>query len=112
MKKMSVEPNSVLPDVIDGHSDPSSSSHHRLVHFWMLASLGAAVSGHEVAYGDVFQPEALSLPRWAWLLCLLAEESSPAPEGLSARALESYIPRMMLNSEGWDTVDKLPSFLT
>lgn len=33
MKKMSVEPSSVLSDVVDQHPGPSSSSYHRQVAF-------------------------------------------------------------------------------
>lgn len=35
-----------------------------------------------------------------------------SPSWAAGRALGSYTPRMMLNSEGWDMVDKLSTFLS
>ena len=113
MKKMSVEPSSVLSDVVDQHPGPSSSSYHRQVAFW------GWLAGPWTTYWVVLQKQMLMAfqlepslhpcrcgPVFPYLRVF------PALGGHSARALGINVPRVTLNSEGWDREDELPSFLT
>ena len=111
MEQVSVEPSSVLGDIVDQRPGPSSSSYHRRVAFW------GRLAGPGTTHWVVLQKQMLMAFQLDPSLypCRHGPVFSyfrvfPALEGHSAKALGINVPRVTLNSEGWDREDKLPSF--
>lgn len=112
-RTMSVARSSTLSDIADHRSCPGYSS--RTDYFRFVAGSASGITRGVVLKGEmllVFQPCSPFQPgRHGWLPASSCRRVFSA-RWASCQGAGTYVPRTLLNSEGWDVVDKLPSFLT